>query len=394
MSGDGVLAELAGLEGAFVFTELLLQRLWLRGDFDARALRLRDGRRVELLRRGRWNRGGGPDFFDAEIRIENDEATEVVRGAIEVHLRATDWTNHRHAEDPAYDQVILHVVLFPSRETWTSGRERRRIPILELLPWLERDLEAYAAEAAVEGLAGRPFSQLREWLTAVSSEPLAQEVARRAEFRWRHKVATARARLERLGWREACHHCALEVLGYRFNRAPMLLVAQAVPLADWSDASPSVETLLAHGAELWRKAGVRPANQPRARLLQYSRWAGSRPEWPERLLATAREHATDARPAGWRKEVFDTVTGGQLGGSRFDTMVCDGWLPLLAASEETGPWQAWWMGWRPGDLPDELKRLAKEFLPPEAGGRQGALQGLLGWLAERGTSPSPRSETP
>ncbi len=382
MKGDGTLAELAGMDGAFVFTELLLQRLWLRGDFDSKSLRLRDGRPVTLVRRGRWNRGGGPDFFDAEMKVGAGDAVELLRGAVEVHLRAADWELHRHAEDPAYGEVILHVVLFPCRESWTPGWGGRRLPILELLPWLERDLEAYAAEAAVEGLAGRPYSQLREWLAAVSAEHLLAEVSRHAERRWRNKVTMARARLERLGWREACHQSALEVLGYRFNREPMLMVAQAVPLVEWSGEAAEVGALLLLGEGTWRKAGVRPANQPKSRLLQYSRWVRSRPDWPERLWETACGLAADARPARWRKQIFDTVAGGHLGGSRFDTMICDAWLPLLAAKQHEGPWRAWWMDWRTGDLPDELKKLAREFLPEDIGRRQGTLQGLLGWLAE------------
>ena len=90
-SGGDALAELTGLSGAFVFPERLLQQIWLRGDFDARGLRLRDGRALRIVRRGRWNRLAGPDFREAEFRAGEGSAAETWRGDVEVHLRAVDW---------------------------------------------------------------------------------------------------------------------------------------------------------------------------------------------------------------------------------------------------------------------------------------------------------------
>lgn len=384
-------AEIAGLHGAFTFPELLLQRIWWRGEFDARTLRTRDGRVLRLKKRGRWNRLGGPDFADAEIEIGEGAAREVLRGAVEVHLRAVDWDQHGHAADPAYDGVVLHVVLFPSMREWTAGAGGRRIPILELLPLLERDLEAYAEEAAVEGIAGRPYSQLREILAGIAPAKLRAEVARHAEWRWSAKVGLARARIERLGWEEACHHAALEVLGYRFNRAPMLTIAERWPLAAWR-AGVSVEAVFESQAEEWSRGGVRPANRPRLRLAQYAEWVAARPDWPSRLTgwgdsARGRIFGGRGRMAE-RKALAQTVCGHVLGGSRFDTWVCDAALPLLAArlgeDDAAEGLKLRWMGWKPGDVPEELPRLAREFeVAGEGGGvlRQGVLQGLLGWLA-------------
>lgn len=419
-------AEIAGLHGAFSFPERLLQQIWLRGDFDQRALRLRDGRALRIRRRGRWNRLAGPDFADAELELGEGEARETVRGAVEVHLRAVDWETHAHASDPAYAGVVLHVVLFPSMREWTQGASGRRIPILELLPLLERDLEAYAEEAAVEGIAGRPYSQLREALAGTAPDKLRAEVTTHARRRWAAKVALARARIERVGWAEACHQRALEVLGYRANRAPMLAVAERWPLAAWREAARTgegarvnlVEEALAFQSEAWARAGVRPANQPRGRLAQYAAWVAARPDWTEGLAAWGDAWAGAGAPSaedgfatrraltGARRRLAEEVCGSALGGTRFDTWVVDAALPFLAA-RAAGPaetatarprtlsdWERLWTEWRAGDLPAELMRLAREFADEgeaRAASRQGYLQGLLGWLAALLANDAPRS---
>jgi hypothetical protein len=397
-------AELTGLHGAFVFPELLLQQIWLRGEFDMTGLRLRDGRRIHLKKRGRWNRLGGPDFHDAEFGIENTSgaAPEFVRGDVEVHMRAQDWDAHGHARDPAYADVKFHEDLFPSGRSHTEGVAGARIPILELLPLLEKDIEAYAEEAAVEGIAGRPFSQLRAALAKVPVDQLAEHVTRHSSRRWDAKSQLARRRIDCLGWEGACHQSALEVLGYRPNRAQMLAVADALPLEIWRTAVPSIaEEAWSLQAGNWAQAGVRPANLPRRRLAQYARWVSARPDWPARLRSLLSIPGIGApAPArlnrtALRKTISDTVCAGELGGTRFDTWWCDAALPLLSAASATGtesPGSAQhlrdcWLAWPVGDAPAELVKLAREFGVGTPSGkdrptlRQGQLQGLLGWLA-------------
>src|SRR5262245_23226904 len=105
------IAEVQGLYGAFSFPEKLLQKIWLRGDFDRGAAVRSDGRRVRIVHPGKWNLLGGPDFIGARLRV--GDAEHEMCGDVEVHLHAGDWYAHAHASDPAYHKVILHVVLFP-----------------------------------------------------------------------------------------------------------------------------------------------------------------------------------------------------------------------------------------------------------------------------------------
>ena len=145
-------AEIQGLYGPFTVTERLMQKIWLRGEFDATQAIAEDGRSLQILHPGRWNLLGGPDFLDARIRLGCVE----LEGDVELHLYAEDWGAHAHAADGAYDRVVLHVVMFPPP---IGGQARRAdgslIPTLVLLPLLLHDLEEYAAEDGVERLASR-----------------------------------------------------------------------------------------------------------------------------------------------------------------------------------------------------------------------------------------------
>lgn len=402
-------AELQGLYGAFGFPEKLLQKIWLRGDFQRAAAVTSDGRRVRIVHPGKWNLLGGPDFTAARLRF--DDGPEFT-GDVEVHLRIGDWDAHGHARDPAYDRVVLHVVLFPpeSRRA-TIGGGGREIPVLALLPLLHRALEEFAADEAVETLANRAAARLPDELGTLPAAELTALLRRQAAARWKQKVYFARVRVERLGWNAACHYAALEILGYRFNRAPMLRVAGLEPLARWAEREVKPDELYENEAGGWSLQGVRPANHPRRRLRQYATWTRERPDWPARVRTalteagerifglernteaiapgsveeTTRDFRRRAGLTALRDRVADEVCGGAVSGTRLDNIVCDGLLPLLAA--ETGrDFEQCWYHWFAGDLPPLLTSGLRQ-LGFFDGRKQpcchGAAQGLLGWLVER-----------
>ena len=394
-------AEVQGLYGPFSFPELLLQKIWDRRDFSECDARTLDARTVVISHPGRWNRLGGPDFKNVRLRLDGQEIT----GDVEVHLREADWTAHRHAHDPAYDNVVLHVVLFPPVDAWTVGSQGKRIPVLVLLPLLHRGLEEYAAEDAVEALANRPLDHAHEALVAFEPAELNRLLRRHAVERWKQKVGFARERIRRLGWEGACHHAALEILGYRFNRAPMLAVATEYPLSAWRGGKLETVEIFEARRERWALQGVRPLNHPRLRLRQYAAWAAARPDWPERLRemtgvlkaaaesaggeSTTRVARKAARLTALRGRLADELCADAVTGSRFDNLVCDGFLPLLAADAvgDTGlGLEALWREWFAGDAPADRVRLLRRLdvfggaAKPSA---HGPLQGLLGWMLER-----------
>ncbi|HVT74181.1 MAG TPA: DUF2851 family protein [Lacunisphaera sp.] len=388
-------AEMQGLYGPYTIAERVVQKIWLRGDFARDRAALADGRPLVIRSPGAWNLLGGPDFHGARLAIAGRE----VVGDIEVHFHVSDWRSHDHAADPAYRRVVLHVVLFPPPEFAPPAFDHagREIPTLVLLPLLHRDLEEYVSDDALEALTSRDDWERFAELAALAPPERERLMLHHADLRWRQKLEGARARIDRLGWMEAAHHLALDVLGYRRNRATMLMVAARYPLPAWGHG---VEPRLIYelGRGYWQTQGIRPANHPLTRLRQYRAWALARPDWPERLdavLAPWGEKAGAGHSArAWRREcdlpglrgrVSREVVAEAVSGTRLDTLVCDAFLPLVAARsgrDLRDLWFHWFLGDVPAQVRRALPRLGLAGLPdrPHSHGRG---QGLLGWILAR-----------
>jgi hypothetical protein len=93
---------------------------------------------IEIVSVGTHNQLSGPDFFNSQIKINQ----QLWAGNVEIHIKSSDWYAHGHETDVNYDNVILHVVweddvaIFRSKNT--------QIPTLELKKYLSpKLLEAY-----------------------------------------------------------------------------------------------------------------------------------------------------------------------------------------------------------------------------------------------------------
>lgn len=86
--------------------EELLHFVWRSKLMNLNGLETQDSQALTILNFGQYNTNAGPDFLEGSIRLE--ETTWY--GQIEMHVNASDWKKHNHNDDPAYDNVILHVV--------------------------------------------------------------------------------------------------------------------------------------------------------------------------------------------------------------------------------------------------------------------------------------------
>lgn len=341
--------------------EDLVQRFWRERDFAQGGLRVRDGRALVVRDPGRWNLLGGPDFRGAELVLGGLP----VVGDVEVHFRAADWRAHGHDRDPAYDAVVLHVLLFPPRTGEVRARTHsgREPAELVLLPRLHQDLEAHLLDDALRRRSGcDPADWLRPVL-ALSDSEREQRIAEAGWARWRQRLYWTGERLDAVGWEEACHQRLFEVLGYAANRPAMASLAWRHPFSEWSSGpGPEVDTWMAEEAVRWVREGLRPANQPRRRLAQLRHIWEVRRDWPHQLRRLGarlpvgegmpgdiRAWRQQERLAHWRRE-FSDLLAGAIPAPRLDTLVTEAFLPLLGAADGHQLGSLWW-AWPPGDRP-------------------------------------------
>jgi hypothetical protein len=102
--------------------EHLLQFIWQHLYFNRDQLLTVQQEPVQIISQGLLNTNQGPDFQHAKLLINN----VTWAGAIELHLKTTDWHKHGHTNDEHYSNVILHVV-YVHDETDASS-----VPVLEL----------------------------------------------------------------------------------------------------------------------------------------------------------------------------------------------------------------------------------------------------------------------
>ena len=111
--------------------EEYLHEIWQRKRLLTADLRTTNGKELQVIHFGYYNKfSSGPDFSSAVIEISG----EVFLGAIEMHVRSSDWYRHNHDKDPNYNNVVLHVVYEHDREVIVEGKE---LPVLELTNYIE-----------------------------------------------------------------------------------------------------------------------------------------------------------------------------------------------------------------------------------------------------------------
>lgn len=110
--------------------EDFLHYLWRFKKFETLNLKTTRNELITIVKTGDYLELSGPDFFNAQIKIGDQKWA----GNIEIHLKSSDWYVHGHEKDPAYDNVILHVVW--EHDTEIFGKNNREIPVLVLKDYI------------------------------------------------------------------------------------------------------------------------------------------------------------------------------------------------------------------------------------------------------------------
>ena len=181
---------------------------------------LETGEKVRVIDPGVLNRDAGPDFFNAKVKIEG----RVWVGNVEIHMKASDWHRHGHDSDPAYDNVILHVVAVS--DTRIRRADNTEIPQMRvLLPENFYRTFAYLTSANCDIRCAarlRSVDALRraDWIETLTVERL-QSKAARIEQALRNSHGD---------WNAACFLTLARALGFGLNGIPFEMLAQSIDL--------------------------------------------------------------------------------------------------------------------------------------------------------------------
>jgi len=113
--------------------EDFLHYLWKFKKFHTSNLHTTNHQPITIIHSGDYLQLAGPDFFNAQIIIENQKWA----GNVEIHLQSSDWYVHHHEKDEAYDNVILHVVW--QHNVRIFRKDNTEIPTLELKNFVDQE---------------------------------------------------------------------------------------------------------------------------------------------------------------------------------------------------------------------------------------------------------------
>ena len=114
--------------------EEFLHFLWQYKLFNTTSLTSVEGETVEVIDSGVYNTNSGPDFLNAEVKIDG----QLWIGNVEIHVQSSDWYAHHHEKDVNYDAVILHVVW--NYDTDVFMKNNRPLPTVELQKVVQKEV--------------------------------------------------------------------------------------------------------------------------------------------------------------------------------------------------------------------------------------------------------------
>jgi len=258
-------------EHSFLYHENLIQYIWEKQITNRSGLQTTCGKKITITAPGTLNKNDGPDFLNAEIDIGGLKW----HGAVEVHIHAKDWYVHGHQQDPAYNQIILHVVVNGAQPVYTENNSSPyTLNLLEYLPKnLHRHLKHMASKKEL------PCSGTVKYLNADIFATQVDKAQREYFQKKSHDfLAFYDAQLPpSKAWKKAFIISVFDGFGISNNREPMVLLAKqllehGIPqkaFKKWLKRIWEIEKeLLEKNLLVWNLKGSRPANRPKVRIPQ------------------------------------------------------------------------------------------------------------------------------
>lgn len=178
---------------------------------------------LEIIHPGLRNLDAGPDFFNAKVMIDG----VLWAGNVEMHCKASDWYKHKHQDNPAYDNVILHVVLQADAIiTRPNGQQIQTVVMKIPADVMSRfqnlntgNLQWGSAIRCAHRIPAVPQIILHDWLTSLAIQRMTAKVQRVNDL--------INDRNE--SWQEALYVILCRSFGTGINSDPFERLARSLP---------------------------------------------------------------------------------------------------------------------------------------------------------------------
>ncbi len=202
-------------------TEEFLHYIWKFKHFQL-PINLVSGESVSILDPGQHNTNAGPDFFNSRIKIGNT----IWAGNVEIHVKASDWYNHNHQNNKAYDNIILHIVFKNDKDIKRQNGET--IPVIEMKGNINESLydryqsfmtsKSYVAcNLLIQGVDRFLINNWIDRLLVERLEQKATEVKERLAFNGNN-------------WEQTFYEFMARNFGFKTNAVAFELLSQSLPL--------------------------------------------------------------------------------------------------------------------------------------------------------------------
>jgi hypothetical protein len=200
--------------------EEFINYIWENSLFITDNIKTTDGESLKIISTGRRNYNSGPDFFNARININGT----IWAGNVEVHRRASDWHRHKHNNDKAYDNVILHVVEYADKKINRSNGTA--IATLKI-----KCPDEYKSNYA-QLLSARTWIACEEQLKHIDPLFLKLGFHRLMTERLEKKTSEILSVMNKNqnDWNETFYQILARKFGFKVNSTPFELLARSVPM--------------------------------------------------------------------------------------------------------------------------------------------------------------------
>lgn len=266
--------------------ESFIQFLWMNKIIPAIGLKNNSGENIQILNFGQLNKIAGPDIFNARVKI----GETLWNGNVEFHTKSSEWYNHKHHLDKAYDNVILHVVLEDDKPVELNGNllDTLTVPPSIVQEYLHKIDKEIVSNPKVnlpcsKLLAEIPSVYIENWKTRLLLDRIEKKLS---EF-------DSKLDIQNYTWATI-----FSAFGVKYNKVPMQQLATQIDFRElYSYSKIELDNYFMKISQLelpisinsnnliqteipqgktgqmnieWKFGGIRPANQPIVKLMQFS----------------------------------------------------------------------------------------------------------------------------